>query len=461
MKTGLPILLAFGLFSIPGLAETKPNIIYILADDLGYGDLGCYGQKDIQTPHVDQLAKAGIRFTQHYAGSNICAPARCVFITGLHTGHCYIRNNKPLPFEGNAPIPADSQTIPKLLKTAGYRTGAMGKWGLGYPGSSGDPTRQGFDHFFGYNCQRQAHSYYPPHLWRNTEKVILEGNSKGQKKQYSHDLLTDEALQFIRDNQSRPFFLYLPYTIPHTAFQVPDLGIYKDKSWTTSQKTQAAMITRLDRDVGRIVALLKELGLDKNTLVVFTSDNGPHGAGGTLPKFNAAGPLRARKGSMYEGGIRVPFVASWPGKIKPGTESDHISCFQDMLPTFAEMAGVNVPGRTDGISMLPALLGKETQKKHQFLYWERAGSTAVRQGKWKAVHAGKGAKRKLELYDLEADIGETKDLAADFPEIARRMLQIMEDSHEDSPFFTLNFDEIARQRGIELKPGKRKKKKRK
>jgi len=412
----------------------KPNIVYILADDLGYGHLGCYGQKDIQTPHLDRMAAEGMRFTDHYAGSALCAPSRCVLMTGLHTGHCFVRNNKPLPVEGNVPIPADSQTVAKVLKTAGYATACIGKWGLGYPGSEGDPTRQGFDHFFGYNCQRQAHTYYPPHLWRNREKVTLKGNAAGRKAEYSHDLLTAEALAFIRSSHKRPFFLYLPYTIPHAAFQVPDQGIYADKPWTQAQKNIAAMISRMDRDVGTLLALLKELGVEKNTLVIFASDNGS--AGGDLhEKFKGSGPLRARKGSLQEGGIRVPMIARWPGRIAPGTVSRHISCFQDMMPTFAELAGAALEKPTDGISMAPTLLGRGEQKQHPYLYWELKNARAVRIGRFKAVRAKAG----LQLFDLGNDLAESTDVAAKQPDVVKRIHAILEQAHTDSAFATWTY----------------------
>lgn len=405
---------------------SKPNIIYILADDLGYGDLGCYGQELIQTPNIDRIATDGIKLTDHYSGSALCAPSRCVLMTGMHSGHSYIRNNRKLPIEGNVPLPAGTQTIPQTMKKAGYATGAMGKWGLGYPGSVGDPNMQGFDHFFGYNCQRQAHSYYPSHLWRNQEKVMMPGNANGKQEQYSHDLLTTEAIEFIRNNAEKPFFLYLAYTIPHTAFQIPELGIYADKPWADNHKKQAAMIGRLDRDIGTLRELLTELGLADNTLVIFTSDNGPHGQGGTLKQFNAAGPLRAKKGALYEGGVRVPFLACWPGKIVPGSESDHLSCFYDMLPTFAEIGGATLDQPTDGISMLPALTGQGTQEQHDYLYWELGKKVAVRMGKWKGVQSKNG---KLELYDLSADIGEQKNLAGSHPEVASTIQALMTASH--------------------------------
>ena len=412
----------------------KPNIVYILADDLGYAHLGCYGQKDIRTPHLDRMAAEGMRFTDHYAGSALCAPSRCVLMTGLHTGHCFVRNNKRLPVEGNVPIPAGSQTIPKLLKKAGYATACIGKWGLGYPGSEGDPTNQGFDHFFGYNCQRQAHTYYPPHLWRNREKVILKGNAGKAKKDYSHDLLTAEALSFLREHHKRPFFLYLPYTIPHAAFQVPEQGIYADRPWNETQKNIAAMISRMDRDIGTILALLKELGVEKRTLVVFASDNGS--AGGDLHgKFKGSGPWRAQKGSLYEGGIRTPMIARWPGKIAPGAVSRHISAFQDMMPTFAELAGASVEKPTDGISMAPTLLGRGEQREHAYLYWELKAARAVRMGNWKAVKA----KAALQLFDLRDDPSESTDVAAGHPDVVKRIRVILEQAHTDSPFATWRY----------------------
>ncbi|MDP6037063.1 MAG: arylsulfatase [Candidatus Latescibacteria bacterium] len=418
------------------MSTSSPNIIYLLSDDLGYGDVGCFGQKQIQTPNIDRMATEGVRFTDHYAGSSVCAPSRCVLMTGLHTGHCYVRNNRALEIEGNVPLPAETQTVGKLLKGAGYATACIGKWGLGYPGSEGDPNNQGFDHFFGYNCQREAHTYYPQHLWRNDQKIMLYGKS------YSHDLLTAEALQFVRDQQSNPFYLYLAYTIPHTRFEVPSLGIYEDKPWTENQKTQAAMITRMDRDIGTLLDLLNELGLAENTLVIFTSDNGPHGSGNTLEHFNAAGPLREKKGSLYEGGIRVPFVARWPGKIQPGTNSDHPSAFYDMLPTFCELADASVPEPVDGISMLPALLGRDTQKTHEFLYWERLGVSAVRMGNWKAYvpEGHTNPDGVIELYDLNTDIGEQSDVAADHPDILARIRTIVQESHCDTPWETWEYN---------------------
>ena len=415
--------------------KRKPNIIYILADDLGYGHLGCYGQKEIKTPNIDRMAEEGMKFTDHYAGSALCAPSRCVLMTGLHTGHCFIRNNKKLPVEGNVPIPAHSQTIGKVLQRGGYTTGAIGKWGLGYPGSEGDPVKQGFDHFFGYNCQRQAHSYYPGHLWRNDTKVMLPENAGGRKKVYSHDLLTNEALEFIRQNHERPFFLYVPYTIPHAAFQVPHLDIYADKPWSQVKKAIAAMITRMDRDIGRLLELLKELRIDRHTLVIFTSDNGS--AGGELLKgFNGSGVLRGQKGTLYEGGIRSPMVARWPGMIAPGTVSDHICGFQDMLVTFGDLADAEIEKGTDGISIVPTLLGKHDQVKHAYLYWELKDNRAVRMDQWKAVKT----KGKIELFDLQTDVSEKNNMAQRHPDIVEKIRGIMDAAHEDSGFFTWKYE---------------------
>ena len=436
--------------ALAGRNARRPNIVYILADDLGYGHLGCYGQKEIKTPVIDRMAREGMRFTDHYAGSALCAPSRCVLITGLHTGHCFIRNNKSLPVEGNVPIPADSQTIPKLLSKAGYKSAAIGKWGLGYPGSEGDPMKQGFDHFFGYNCQRQAHTYYPPHLWRNDRKVMLEGNKQDPKTDYSHDLLTAEALNFIRENRENPFFLYVPYTIPHAAFQVPDLGQYSEMPWSPVKKAIAAMISRMDGDVGRILDLIKSLGLEDNTLVIFTSDNGSAG-GALLDEFKGSGPLRASKGTLYEGGIRAPMIARWPGHVAPGTTSAHICAFQDMMPTFAELAGVTVPGRTDGISIIPMLLGKDRQRQHEYLYWELGPNRAVRMGNFKAVRTKAG----LELFDLSADIAEETNIATQHPDIVERISKIIETSHEDSPFFTWQYSGPLPERQPSKRPGNR------
>ncbi len=416
---------AIGLVAIVGPAllqaadktAKKPNIIYILADDLGYGDLGCYGQDRIKTPRLDKMAADGLRFTDHYSGSTVCAPSRCCLMMGVHTGHAFIKGNREVKPEGQYPIPADSITIPKLLKTAGYRTGAVGKWGLGFPGSHGAPNKQGFDFWYGYNCQRHAHSHWPKYLWRNEKK---EDVAKGT---WSQDLLTKEALAFIRRSKDKPFFLYVPYAVPHAQLHVPDVTPYENEDWPKNQKQFAAMITRMDADVGKILDLLKELKLDKNTLVTFASDNGPHREGGQKPAFfKSSGPFRGIKRDMFEGGIRVPFIAQWPGKTPKGKTSKLISAFWDMLPTFCDIAGIKTPARLDGISMLPTLLGQDDkQKLHEYLFWVYTGTRTVRKGKWKAI----GWPPRFKLYNLEEDIGETTDLYAKHPEVAKDIKRIM------------------------------------
>lgn len=433
----------------------KPNLIFVLADDLGYGDLGCYGQEKIRTPCVDTLAKEGLRFTQHYSGCNVCAPSRCSLMTGLHMGHAAIRGNKEIQPEGQQPLPGETFTIAKMLKQAGYATGCVGKWGLGMAGSSGDPNAQGFDLFYGFICQRKAHNHYPEYLWRNGKQEVLAGNANGQEKEYAQDLFIKAALQFVRESRDRPFFLYFTPTIPHLALQVPEdsLAEYRGKwddppyegkkgyrAHPTPRAAYAAMISRLDRDVGRLMALLKELSLDENTVVFFSSDNGPTFdiGGADSPFFKSAPGMRGLKGSFYEGGIRVPLVARWPGRIKAGTTTEHVSAFWDFLPTCAELAGVAAPQETDGVSYLPALLGKE-QQAHEFLYWERsegkARQQAARQATWKAVY--QVGKDKLELFDLAADPGETTDLAEKQPEKARSMQELMDREHRESAVFPL------------------------
>ncbi len=442
----LPSTAAPGTPKGPRRPVDKPNLIFIMADDLGYGDVGCYGQKEIRTPNIDRLAREGLRFTQAYAGSTVCAPSRCVLMTGLHTGHSVVRGNREIKPEGQTPLPEGATTLGTVLKSVGYATGATGKWGLGFPGSSGEPHKQGFDFFYGYNCQRQAHNYYPEHLWHNGEKVILEGNLGGKEGQYSHDLIAAQSLQFIRKHRDRPFFLYVPFTIPHTRFQVPDLGQYSDRPWTPQQKMQAAMISRMDGDVGRILNLLKELSLDDNTLVIFTSDNGPHGDAGTLQHFRAAGPLRGKKRDMYEGGVRVPFIARWPGKIRAGAVSEHVTAFQDILPTFAELAGAPAPQKIDGHSLVPALLGRPGQKQHPYLYWElyeQGGKQGIRvlddpAHAWKGVRLQVSRDRNapIELYDLKTDPAEERNVAAEHPEVVARIAKLMDEAHRPSELWT-------------------------
>ena len=461
MKSATSLLLAVALLALllsPSPAATdKPNIIYLLADDLGYNELGCYGQKWIKTPHIDALAAEGMRFTQHYSGAPVCAPSRCVLMTGKHTGHAYIRNNSEVKPEGQRPIPEATVTVAELLKRRGYATAAIGKWGLGFPGSEGDPNKQGFDLFYGYNCQRHAHNHYPRYLWRNDHRVKLEGNTRSLTgKQFSQDLFTREALSFIKKNKDRPFFLYMPFAIPHLSIQVPEesLAQYRGKIPEADYKHRgylkhpfpragyAAMISHLDRDVGKIMALLKELGLDDNTLVMFSSDNGPtynRLGGSDSDFFESARPFSGLKGSVHEGGIRVPLVARWPGRIKPGTTSDHISAFWDVLPTLCDVAGAKPPADIDGISFAPTLLGAGKQQQHEFLYWEFAaysGQQAVRMGKWKALRKGMfRGNMHVHLYDLEKDAAEQHDVSKAHPEVVARIKRIMAASHTPSKQF--------------------------
>ena len=442
--------------------KKKPNIVYILADDLGYAEVGCYGQKKIRTPNIDKLAAEGMRFTQHYSGNPVCAPSRCALMTGLHSGHGQIRNNMQIggkegwelgsTISGQWPLEAGTVTVAGILKDAGYTTGAFGKWGLGRVGTTGDPNKQGFDHFYGYICQRQAHTYYPNHLWHDGEIEWIEANKDGKEGAYSHDLIAAEALKFLRANKNRPFFLYVPFTIPHAALQVPEdslaeyRGLWPDPSYAgdkgyfphpNPRACYAAMVTRMDRSVGQIMALIKELGLDDNTLVIFTSDNGPTFNGGTDSTFfESAKPLRGLKASVYEGGIRVPYIARWPKRIKAGTTSDHISAFWDLLPTCCELIGVEPPADIDGISMLPTLLGQPArQKKHEYMYWELSGQQAIRMGKWKALRLKPNAK--VQLYDLETDIGESHDLAEEKPELLAKMSEMFKTVRTESDVFPL------------------------
>jgi len=450
----------------PSGTSARPNVIYILADDLGLGDLSCYGQKQFRTPNIDKLAARGIRFTQHYAGTTVSAPSRASLLTGLHSGHAPIRGNKKMEPEGQQPLPEGTFTMSEMFRKAGYATGAFGKWGLGGPGSVSTPDRCGFDEFYGYLCQTLAHNYYPPYLWHNGQKVMLPGNADGGYGQYSQDLIHQNALSFIRKHQKDPFFLFLPYIIPHAELLTPDDSIYARykgrfpetpyqgvnsgptfrsgpyESSATPRASFAAMVVRLDHYVGEIAALLQELGIENNTLVIFTSDNGPHQEGGADPDFfNSRAGLRGYKRDLYEGGIRVPMIACWPGRVLPGT-TQHMSAFWDVLPTLAEIAGVSLPGPTDGISFLPTLLGRGQQKAHDFLYWEfheKNGSMAVRQGKWKAVRLQiqRPQATVTELYDLEQDPAETRNVAVQNPEIVSRLEQLMKQSHRPNSLFPL------------------------
>lgn len=450
MKTR-DLLTAFLTASLALLATASakpPNIVYILLDDAGYGDLSCYGQKKFKTPNIDRLATEGMKFTNHYAGSTVCAPTRSVLMTGQHTGHTPVRGNKEIQPVGQNPIPSSTFTIAEALQESGYATGAFGKWGLGFPGSEGAPEKQGFDKFYGYNCQRNAHTYYPTWLYDTGEKITLDG------KTYAHDPIMDEALKFIESNKEKPFFCFLPVTIPHAAMQVPEkyaapfrkqfpqfegkIGKYAGTEVDNAVAMFAGMMTKLDEDVGRVLELIKKLGLDGNTIVLLSSDNGPHKEGGHKPDFfDSNGPLKGYKRDLYEGGIRAPLLARWPGMIKPGTTSDLISAHWDMFPTFCNLASRKSPGDIDGVSLVPTLLGREGQSKHEYLYWEfheRGGARAVRFGKWKAVQNNLKKKDNppVELYDLSKDEGEKTDLAADNPHLVAKARTYFSDAHQPS-----------------------------
>lgn len=459
-----------------------PNIILIVADDLGYNELGSYGQKKIKTPNLDRLAAEGMRFTQFYSGSPVCAPSRCTLLTGKHPGHAQIRDNKevgkwgPEEPEGQWPLAAEETTIAEMLKPAAYISGAFGKWGLGGPGSQGHPNFQGFDNFYGYLCQRVAHNYYPTHLWRNHDVDVLDNNdyfpahqrlkepleSESEYARYSGGdyaptEIAAEALNFIRDNKDGPFFLYYPTVIPHVALQAPQEFIdmyprdWDEKHYLGNQgylptprpnATYAAMITYMDHNIGLMLDLVNDLGLAENTVVIFTSDNGTTYAGGVDMKFfDSLGDLRGRKGDLYEGGIRVPLIARWPGKIKPGTVSDHLAAFWDIMPTIAELSGSKAPAQTDGLSFAPTLLGHANQPQPDYLYWEfpgYGGQQAVRFGNYKAIRRDmKKGNESIALYDLSQDIGEQNDIADRRPQIMQRVREIMKEAHEPSAMFPL------------------------
>jgi len=404
----------------PGRAESgKPNIIFILTDDLGYGDLGSYGQTLIKTPNLDRMAAEGIRFTDCYSGSTVCASARCGLMTGLHNGHAYIRTNSKPP---DTPLRKQDETVAELLKSAGYSTGVIGKWGLGGAVSSGNPTRKGFDYSYCF-LEHGEGDYFPTYLWRDEQPVLIRPGS------YQQALFTDDAVQFIRRNHKHPFFLYLAYMVPHAPAGVPDEGPYKKMGWPKQDREYAAMISYMDRDVGHIFQTLKEMGLDDDTVVFFSSDNGP-------PRpdfFHSAGPLNGQKRSLYEGGIRIPMIVRWPGRITPGQVSNQPWAFWDFMPTAADIAGIGPPSGLDGISMLPTLTGVGQQAPHKPLYWEfyvTANSDflqAVRMGKWKAIRDIRDGQ--VSLYDLDVDIGENTDVAAQHPDIIAGAVQLMKQEH--------------------------------
>lgn len=433
-------------FSKSSSYNSKPNIILIMADDLGYGELGSYGQELVQTPHLDSMAEEGMRFTSFYSGSTVCAPSRNVLMTGRHTGHTLVRGNYHTgEWPADLTLPDSTRTIAEYLKGVGYKTAMIGKWGLG-----DEPNKQGFDYSLAYLDQIDAHSYYPLHLWENEQKLPLEGNIDDKQGTYSHNVFVDKTLEYIRSyNSDEPFFMYLPYTIPHGRFEPPEDTPYTAKDWPQQQKNIAAMITRLDRDIGRILQLLEEKGIAGNTLVLFTSDNGPTGSANQF--FNSNGPLRGIKRDLYEGGIRVPLIAWWPGTIHPGQTSDHVAAAWDLLPTFTELAGIELPAGIDGVSFVPELLGKE-QPEHEFLYWEYyhynwswgredhdgrprnwLAGRAVRYGKWKAVTGDTSVD--WELYNLENDLGETYNVVSDHPEIIRKIKKHLATCCNTSPYF--------------------------
>jgi len=482
------LILAALLFQpVHARADERPNIVLIMADDLGYSELGSYGQKLIQTPYLDQLAREGMRFTRNYAGNAVCAPSRCVLMTGKHPGHAWVRNNSEVKPEGQRPIPESEVTIAEILQSAGYVTGAFGKWGLGNPGSVGDPNNQGFDRFFGYNCQRHAHSYYPSYLWSDDKRIELNNNPpvpghasladgadpadpasydifKGQD--YAPDRINEQALAFIRKNKERPFFLYYPTVIPHVALHVPDeeLKPYLALKWDDPPFTRAAgygytphftpkaayasMITRMDRYVGRILDLLKQLELEENTIVVFTSDNGTTHLKQEVDYdfFQSVKPLRGLKGSLYEGGIRVPLIVRWPGKVEAGSINSFMTGLEDWLPTLLAMTGLEekTPDNIDGIS-IAATLSSHRQARRPFLYREFSGyggQQAVWMGKWKGIRQNMLRKNnpdplKIELYDLEADISESRDVAAENPQVVARIRTLMAKQHTPSELFPL------------------------
>lgn len=436
-------------------ATTKPNIIFIMADDLGYADLGVYGQQRIETPRIDRMAQEGLRLTNFYAGSTVCAPSRSVLMTGQHTGRTHVRGNRELSPMGQEPLPDSTVTVAEVLKEAGYTTGLIGKWGLGMHDSEGAPTKQGFDYAFGYLCQRHAHNYYPEFLFRNGERVHLDNvvNNERQdgagvadkKITYAQGLIGAEALKFIEDNQDTRFFLYYTPTLPHAnneggdnGMEVPDQGAYAQNNWPQNEKNFAAMVTLLDESVGAILDKLKELGIEHNTLVIFTSDNGPHREGGHDPHFfDSNGPFRGIKRDLYEGGIRVPFIAWWPGTIAAGRTSDHIAYQGDFMATAAALAGRDIPNNIQSISMTPLLFDNDEPLSHKYLYWEFYENNphqAVRMGEWKAIRKPIFS-GEVELYNLSTDPGEENDVADAYPDVVARAVTAMEEAHRPSPIF--------------------------
>jgi arylsulfatase A-like enzyme len=445
-------------------AKKPPNIIFILADDLGVGELGCYGQTKIHTPNIDRLAREGMRFTQGYSPSPVCAPSRCGILTGLNMGHAYVRDNKEIQPEGQFPIPEDTVTIAERLKSAGYATACIGKWGLGPVGSSGDPIKQGFDFFFGDNCQRVAHNHYPDHVWKNDQRIELEGGGKNVivGKHYVPDMMRDVAVKWIGENKDHPFFLYFSTTLTHLGLQAPADAVaeYKGKfeetpfvktqgtyvSCDAPRATYAAMVTRLDQHVGAIVDQVKALGLEENTIIFFASDNGPaFPVGGTDSAFfNSAMGRKGLKGEVYEGGIHVPLIVRWPGRIAAGSTSDFATALYDFFPTVVDLLGLESSEKFDGVSIWPTLSGKGEQRQRDYLYWEFAsqgGQRAIRKGNWKAVQTGlkKDPNAAVQLYDLATDPNESNDVAAKHPEIVKQLSDLMKSARTPAVVPAWNF----------------------
>ncbi|MFK8114142.1 MAG: arylsulfatase [Rubripirellula sp.] len=458
-----PVFALLSVITTLGIASAsdRPNIIFIMADDLGYGDLGCFGQKVIKTPKLDQMASEGMRFTQFYAGNTVCAPSRCVLMTGKHMGHAHVRGNAGGDDMLIQSLREQDLTVAEVLKSAGYTNALIGKWGLGEIDQSGSPMKQGFDRFFGYLNQVHAHNYYPEFVWNNDVKMKLRnvvkradrsyggftGGFATKRIDYTHDLYVEESSDFIRENKDGPFFLYMALTIPHAnnegtrmtgdGAEVPAYGIYQDKDWPNQDKGQAAMVTRMDGDVGRLLDLLRDLKIEEDTLVIFTSDNGPHNeAGHNLDRFDPSGPLRGTKRALYEGGIRVPTIAWWPGTVEAGATCEHVGYFGDLIATAADLSGGEVKAEVDSISFVPSLKGDDAkQEKHEYLYWEfyeQGSRQAVRFGDWKAIRAPMHT-GEIEFFDLSQDIGEQTNIAADHPDLVKQAAAMMDEAHTPHP----------------------------
>ena len=427
----------------------KPNVVFIMADDAGIGDFSAYGCKYGLTPNIDQLAKEGMQFSHAYSGSAVCAPTRCVLMTGLHTGHGLRRANGSN--DGPIFLPAGETTVATVFKNAGYATGGFGKWGLGNPGTNGVPEKQGFDLFYGYYDQTHAHNYYTDHLVRNSATEMIPENADGQKKVYSHTLIANETLKFIEDHKDAPFFCYAAWTPPHGDYVIPSAEIYQGKPWPEQVKNYAAMVALIDQDVGRVIQKLKDTGLDKNTLVIFTSDNGANRE--FIAPLHSTGGLRGFKRMLYEGGVRAPFIARWPEHIAPGSTSDLLTSHVDFLATAAEITGTPAPAKTDGISILPTLLGKEQKTKHDSLYfeiYEPYFQQAVCTTEWKAYRIG--TKSPIELYNLKSDPAEEHNIAAEHPDQVKRLGEILDREHVPSPHW--NAPEIGTTTPVKYKPNK-------